>query len=80
MIKEAFGSRIRHFRKEAGMTQEQLSLQSGVGFRFLQDIEAGVKQPTITTTLKLADALNVTPGALLDDLFRSWQLSGNQGE
>jgi len=39
------------------------------GLQFLQEIEAGDKQPTISTVFKLAKALNTKPGALLDEIF-----------
>ena len=72
MIQAQFGQKIKEQRKQAAMTQEALSIQSGVTFRYLQDIEAGKKQPTITTVFKLAQALKVAPGELLDDIFKSW--------
>jgi transcriptional regulator with XRE-family HTH domain len=77
MIKKAFGERVRILRKESGMTQESLSVKSGLAFRFIQDIEAGNKQPTITSIFKIADALGVVPGNLLDDDFLLWQKKSN---
>lgn len=54
------------------MTQETLADRAGLGNRFLQDIEAGNKQPTITTVFRLAKALDLTPGELLDPIYRQW--------
>jgi transcriptional regulator with XRE-family HTH domain len=73
MLKDAFGHKLKKLRKEAGLTQESLSATSGIGWRFLQELEAGRKQPSIATLFKLAKALNTTPGAMLDDLYKSWQ-------
>lgn len=75
MIMKSFGESIQLCRKRAGLTQEKLALQSGLAYRFLQDIEAGNKQPSITTVFKLAEALQTTPGELLDNVFEQWQRS-----
>jgi len=72
MVKHSFGEQLKKYRKSKGLTQEGLSLQSGVTFRFLQDIEAGNKQPTVTTVFKLSEALKVRPGDLLDDVYSKW--------
>ena len=43
---------VKSKRKELGLTQEELSLRSGVGLRFVRDLEQGKK------TLRL-DKVNV---------------------
>lgn len=73
MLKDAFGQQLKRTRKEAGLTQEALADASGIGWRFLQEIEAGDKQPTISTVFKLAKALNTKPGVLLDEIFLQWR-------
>lgn len=52
-------------RLSAGMTQEQLSLESGVQRNFISLIELGQNQPTITTVFKLAQALGCTPSEMV---------------
>ncbi len=47
------------------MTQEQLSLESGVQRNFISLIELGQNQPTITTVFKLAHALGCPPSELV---------------
>jgi len=82
MIKDEFGKKIQTFRKTAAMTQEALADRAGLGNRFLQDIEAGNKQPTITTVFRLAKALDLTPGELLDPIYYCWndEVSSKAGE
>ena len=80
MIKHSFGEQLKKHRKSKGLTQEGLSLQSGVTFRFLQDIEAGNKQPTVTTIFKLSKALDLRPGDLLDDVYSNWSTSDKQDD
>lgn len=61
----AFGLVLRHLRKEAGLSQEQLALAAGIERNFVSLIERGVNQPTIRVIFKLAAALNVDPSAML---------------
>ncbi len=61
----AFGQVLRQARQAAGMTQEQLSLESGVQRNFISLIELGQNQPTITTVFKLAHALGCPPSELV---------------
>lgn len=62
---EAFGRVLRQLRVGAGMSQEQLGLESGVQRNFISLIETGQNQPTITTLFRLAKALNVKPSELI---------------
>lgn len=59
------------------MTQAQLSQKTGLAVRFIQDIEAGNKQTSITTVFRIADGLDVLPKRLLDSIFETWQLNNN---
>lgn len=53
------GTALRRLRTAAGMTQEQLALESGVQRNFISLIETGQNQPTISTIVKLARALGM---------------------
>jgi transcriptional regulator with XRE-family HTH domain len=61
----ALGCALRRLRSAAGLTQEQLALESGVQRNFISLIETGQNQPTITTIFKLAHALNIKPSKLV---------------
>jgi transcriptional regulator with XRE-family HTH domain len=63
----ALGSALRRLRLAAGLSQEQLGLESGVQRNFISLIETGQNQPTITTVFKLAQALNVKPSKIVAD-------------
>lgn len=62
---EAFGRVLRQLRVAAGLSQEQLGLESGVQRNFISLIETGQNQPTITTLFRLAHALKVKPSELI---------------
>lgn len=53
-----FGKVLRQLRKEAGLTQEQLGLEAELQRSYVSILELGQQQPSLTTILKLARALN----------------------
>ena len=55
----AFGSLIRCRRKALKMRQDQLALATGVGRRFLIDLEAGKASCQLGRSLLVADALGL---------------------
>ena len=55
------GANIRHFRKERGLTQEQLAHNANLDLRYLGGIERGEHNPTVAVLGCLADALEVHP-------------------
>lgn len=63
----AFGTVLRKHRLGAGLSQEQLGLESGVQRNFISLIETGQNQPTITTVFKLAGALGLKPSKLISE-------------
>jgi len=63
----AFGVVLRRLRYAAGLSQEQLGLESGVQRNFISLIETGQNQPTIGTIFRLATALGVKPSKMVAD-------------
>lgn len=61
----AFGGNMRRRREEAGLTLEQLSVQSSVSRAMLSKVERGEKSPTIGVAARIAHALD----ASLSDLI-----------
>jgi transcriptional regulator with XRE-family HTH domain len=55
----AFGSSIRRRRKALNMRQDDLALATGVGRRFLIDLEAGKPTCQLGRSLLVADALGL---------------------
>lgn len=60
------GSNLRAARKKLGLTQEQVAERSGVHVTEISRMEAGKRDPQVSTLLKLAKAVEVPPGELLD--------------
>jgi transcriptional regulator with XRE-family HTH domain len=57
----AFGTLIRSRRKALKMRQDQLALATGVGRRFLIDLEAGKPSCQLGRSLVVAEALGLRP-------------------
>ena len=51
------GEQIRLARKQLGLTQPQLALASGVGVRFIVDLEAGKPTVQLALVIRVVDAL-----------------------
>ena len=62
----AFGIVLRICRQEKGLTQEQLSEWVDVVRSFICSLENGKRQPSLQMVLKLAAALGVRPGDLVN--------------
>jgi transcriptional regulator with XRE-family HTH domain len=60
-----FGSRIRSRRKALKMRQDQLALATGVGRRFLIELEAGKSSCQLGRSLLVAEALGLRPADIL---------------
>ena len=63
----AFGRRIRFFRRERGLTQEQLAELAGLSASFLGHIERGSRVASLDTLMRLCRAMEITPNDLLTD-------------
>lgn len=53
----AFGPRVKRLRKEAGFTQDRLSVRSGLSAAAICKIEKGVNTPTFENLVRLTIAL-----------------------
>lgn len=67
-LSDAFGARVRAARLKSQMTQEQLAEAASVHPTFVSNLERGYSAPTLHTLLKVAKALGVRPGELVDGL------------
>jgi transcriptional regulator with XRE-family HTH domain len=63
----AVGGRIRSVRKGAKLTLEALAERADIDPTYLGGVERGQHNPTVSTVQRLARALGIEPGALLDE-------------
>jgi transcriptional regulator with XRE-family HTH domain len=60
------GTNLREARERLGLTQEQVAERCGVHATEVSRIEAGKRDPKVSTLRRLAAAVDVQPGRLLD--------------
>ncbi len=65
------GSRIKTYRKELGLTVEELAGKAGLDMSFVQAIEEGRTAPALGPMVKLSGALGVRLGTFTDDIAGS---------
>lgn len=53
----SLGTALRQARKQLGLTQPELALASGVGVRFIVDLESGKPTLQLALVLRVIDAL-----------------------
>lgn len=63
-----FGARVKARRIEFGWSQEDLAEAADLHRTFVVGIETGRRNPTVTSLLKLFDALDLSPNDLLTGL------------
>lgn len=62
----SLGARVRYVRREYGWTQEKLAERAGLHENYISRLENGHQEPRVSVVRKLATALGVPPGKLLD--------------
>ena len=71
MTKENIGRRIREARTKRGMTQEQLAERTDITIVYLRELERGLKLPSLTVFVSIAETLHVSTDSLLRDDLES---------
>lgn len=63
----AVGAKIAAAREAAGMSQQALGSATGVSKVFISNLENGLRKANLAHIVRIADALNVHPAALLPE-------------
>ena len=66
-IERRLAERVKRYRKERGWSQEELADRAGLHRTFVSQIERATKRSTIVTVDRIARALEVSCGQLLDE-------------
>ncbi len=61
----AFGQAIRQTREKQGLSQEDLSFESGLDRTYISGVERAVRNPTVKTVLRICQALGTKPSTLM---------------
>ena len=55
---KALGAAVRAAREEQGLSQEELGFEADLDRTYISGIERGVRNPTVTTLLRITRALD----------------------
>lgn len=66
MLYIPIGEQLRAWRAARGLSQRALAEKAGVGSVLVARLELGQTDPRLTTLRRLAEALNLTVGELVD--------------
>ncbi|MBD0330402.1 MAG: helix-turn-helix transcriptional regulator [Thermoleophilia bacterium] len=61
-----FAANLRRYRERAGLSQEGLAAACGLHRTEISLLERGGREPRLSTIVRLARALAVAPGALVE--------------
>jgi transcriptional regulator with XRE-family HTH domain len=65
-IQKRFGTRMRHLRKDKGLSQESLALACGLDRTYIGGVERGERNISLINIHKIARALGVPAKELFD--------------
>jgi SOS regulatory protein LexA len=70
------GENIRRLREERGINQRELAKKAGISHSYVSDVERGEAMPSLRFIEKIADALGVSPSALINRRGAEWEVIG----
>lgn len=65
---------VRQFRQRRNLTLEDVAFEMGVTKAYIGFLETGSRYPSIGTLVRLAEAMKVPPGELLDAIVEREKL------
>jgi transcriptional regulator with XRE-family HTH domain len=65
-IRKIVGRNVRRLRKAKELSQEELSFECELHRTYLSGVERGIRNPTVVIIQRIATALNVPAGKLLE--------------
>jgi transcriptional regulator with XRE-family HTH domain len=69
-VRRRVGLNVKNVRKERGLSQEGLAFECGLHRTYVSGVERGIRNPTVVVLEKIAEALKVPAGRLLDEPVR----------
>ena len=64
---KAFASNLKRLRTKARLSQEELALRAGLDRTYISGCERAVRNPSLLSVEKIAEALNVRASVLVGD-------------
>ena len=67
-VRRRLGLNLKKLREEQGFSQESFANHCGLHRTYISGVERGVRNPTVVVLEKIAKALKIRSGQLLDDV------------
>ena len=65
-LSDAISKRLKEYRKEHDLPQEQFAEKAGISLPLLSELERGIANPTLQTLEKIAHAMDLSVAEMLD--------------
>ena len=69
-VRRRVGLNVKNVRRERGLSQEELAFECGLHRTYVSGVERRIRNPTVVVLEKIAEALKVPAGRLLDEPLR----------
>lgn len=79
-VLRALGSLVRKRRGKLGISQEELAMRSNLDRTYISGIERGVRNPSLTALVNLADGMKINVSTLLEGLESEITLQTQNGK
>lgn len=63
-----FGRHLRALREDKGLSQQELAYRTELDRTYISMLERGLRQPSLETVLRLAEALDMRASGLVDPI------------
>lgn len=70
-VRQTLGKNMRRIRMAARLSQDEVAVRMGVEQTYVSGLERGIRNPTLTTLERAANALNVNITELLNKISNS---------
>lgn len=67
-VLKALGFLVRRHRGSLGISQEELALRANLDRTYISGIERGIRNPSLTALVSLADGMKINVSSLLEGL------------
>jgi len=70
-LEKTFGANVRRWRRERGLSQEELASRAELHPTYVSGIETGYRNPTVKIVGRIAEALSIEPAELFRPIAKS---------
>ena len=67
-LAKVFGKVLKQRREALNLSQEELAFEAGLHRTYISLLERGIKTPTLNVLFQLADALDILPSQLIEEI------------